>query len=392
MDHENTSLEIADIFRKYIHLYTKQNKLTTRQYYAVRDIISCRTPVLGGHIKKCSYCNYEIIRYNSCRNRHCPKCSAVDKEKWIIKQESRLLPTHYFHLVFTVPQEFCKIGLFNKSAIYNIAFKASIETLKNFGKHTYNGKIGDTTILHTWSQTLIFHIHTHHIIPGGILSEKGKWISTKDNFLFPVKAMEKMYKAIFIREIRKLYKNNGLELPGELSKYQKKYNFNSMVDSVYQKKWIVYAKPPFKNVNYVIKYLARYTHRIAISNRRIKSISKGMINFSYRDNKDNNKTKLMVLPAYEFIRRYLNHILPKGFVKIRHYGFMSNSAQKSDFIKCAQHFNVSINKPTTNDIENLLLRMGIDTKLCPKCKNQTLFIYKEIPKNNGPPFEYDKVA
>jgi putative transposase/transposase-like zinc-binding protein len=380
-----SKFETADILRESLIEYKKKTVLSAYQSKAATNIIKCRTPALGGHIYRCKYCGEYKTSYNSCRDRNCPKCQAISKERWIAKLERSLLPVPYFHTVFTVPNGFKDLALYNKKTFYNSLFKAASETIKKFAKHELKGQTGITAVVHTWGQTLIFHPHLHCIIPGGALQRGTTWVKCKNEYLFSGKAVAKMFKAKFVDILRKEYQQDNLQIPSSLI-VKNKYQFNQYIDTLYQKDWVVYMKKPFGGVQLVLKYLGRYSHRVAISNHRIKEIKNKRVVFSYKDYKDNSKIKLMVVPHFEYIKRFMNHILPPRFVKIRHYGVVSNSNKTKALAACREFLGLDIKLPDQKiDLDSILKQMGIKKDVCPKCKRKGMELFEYLPPTTGPP-------
>jgi len=379
--------EMADIFKLYGDNYKSKNKLPLTHLKVIRFIEICRTSALGGHVKKCDNCQTELIAYNSCRNRHCPKCQSMAKEKWINNRTSELLPTNYFHLVFTLPHELNPIVLYNKNEMLVILFSALSETLQAFAKDPewkLEGKLGFISILHTWSQKLLDHFHLHCLIPAGALSfDKKKWIPSHESFLFRISSLAKEFRRRYLNKFVTLYKKDRLVFPGNTAIFEASKDFNDLVAKLRDKQWIAYAKKPFAGPLQVIKYLGRYTHRIAISNNRIKAIHNGEITFSYRDRQDNDQEKEMTLDANEFIRRFLLHVLPDGFMKIRYFGFLSHRNKKECIPLIRELIDPEFEEPVTKDetVQEMMLRLtGEDITHCPKCKKGKLIIVAEIPK------------
>lgn len=377
---------IGHIFRKYFNSYLKYRKVTEHQRKTIIDLQKCRTPMMGGEKKVCDSCGHTIKVYRSCRNRHCPQCENIKQRKWVMQQESKLLPVPYFHAVFTVPEELNQFFLYNKSLLYDILFDSVAETIHAFAKKEYGGDIGMTMILHTWTQQLLYHPHIHIILPGGALhSSQKRWIPCKnDKFLFPVFALGKMYKAKFLSKIRDLHKNNKLKCIDALKQYELKSPFNNLLDKIYQKKWVVYCKKGFGGPKEVLKYLGNYTHKVAIRNSRIKKVTNAMVTFKYIDRKDNNIKKEMTISAYEFIRRFIRHILPFRYVRIRHYGL--NTSMQKDKRRVARILlhaeSLDETKVTT---EMVLKDLKIDHKKCPECKLGNMIVTAVIPRQLGPP-------
>lgn len=368
-------VEIQDIFIKYGEEYMNKHRLTLVQHKAMSAIEKCRTSQLGGHIDVCESCGNTQISYNSCRNRHCPKCQSLAKERWIYKQKSNLLSIGYFHVVFTIPDILNLMVYQNQRQLYTLLFKAVAETLSELSSdRKYLGaELGFTSVLHTWGQNLMHHPHIHCIVPGGGLSSLGKWVSSKKKFFIPVKVLSRKFRGKFLYYLKQLYYQNKLEFHGNQNYLSKDDEFENLLSSLYSKEWIVYCKPPFKNASYVVEYLGRYTHRVAISNNRIVSIENGNITFKWRDYKDKSKCKLMTISANEFIRRFLIHILPNGFMKIRHYGLLGNRNKTTKLIICKQLTNTPIlPKENISALELIKKLLGKDLSKCPHCGSNKL--------------------
>lgn len=377
------STELADIFNRYGDSYLKKYKLSTEQYKAVNAIRNCRTAALGGNVQRCTCCGIEIISYNSCRNRHCPKCQALTKARWLAAKQAELLPVEYFHVVFTIPHELNVIAGYNQTIIYNILFKAAWITISTLSKDKkrLGGLMGMLAALHTWGQNLLQHIHLHCIIPGGALTDK-EWISCKPGFLFPVRVMAKMFKGAFVTLLRQAYENNELKLQGAIADLTHPNNFRHLLNQLMAKQWCIYSKEPFNGAKGAIDYLAKYVYKTAISNNRILACGNNKITFNWRDYSDHNKVKTMALDAHEFIRRFLIHVLPDGFMRIRSFGFLANPCKK----KKIKQILTLLNQPPVvasqyeESVDKLMLRLtGIDINLCPKCKMGKLITIKTIP-------------
>lgn len=370
--------------------YIRNNKLPANVLRALYSIQYCKTASLGGHIYECNECGETTIAYNSCRNRHCPKCQAYAKELWIYERSKSLLPTHYFHIVFTIPEQLNSLVLFNQKELYSILFTSVSETLLELAKDKkYLGaEIGFTSILHTWGQNLMNHPHIHCIVPGGGLSlDKAKWIKSKKKFFIPVKVLSRKFRGKFLYYLNTLYLNNKLTFPKSISELGSRNVFNEFKDSLYKKEWIVYSKAPFSSAEYVLQYLGRYTHRVAISDNRIIKVDKNNVSFKWRDYKDNNKQKVMTLKAKEFIRRFTMHILPDRFVKIRHYGILGNRNKQLKFKRCLEIFRVKpIDDEKLSSAELFFKLTGIKIGMCKICEKGNL-IEKGIimPQSYSPP-------
>lgn len=386
-------VEIADIFRIHGQRYCKDRRLPLSHLKVIRAIQDCRTAALGGHVEKCDNCGFERISYNSCGNRHCPKCQAMAKADWLEKRKAEVLPVGYFHNVFTLPHELNPIALTNKQIIFNLLFKSVADTLQEFAadpKHGLGGRLGFTAILHTWDQKLNSHIHLHCVVPGGVLSwNNERWIHARENFLFPVKAMSRVFRGKFIDFLKEAFDSGLLIFPGGAASFETKRDFRKLVNQLWRKEWVVYSKEPFAGPEKVLDYLGRYTHRVAISNHRIVSVKSSTVTFSYRDRSDNNKTKHLTIQAQEFIRRFLLHVLPKSYVRIRHFGFLANRCKKRNLTYCrhALHYSPQPSQPAETNARAILLYLtGEDLNKCPHCKVGTMHITMELPKMPSRPY------
>jgi len=359
--------EVADIFRKYGDDYKRHRPVSGHQRKVMHAISVCRTAHLGGHKMKCEECGYEEPLYNSCRNRHCPKCQGITARKWLKARMKELLPTPYFHEVFTIPHEFNILIPYNERIVYDILFKAASETLLSFSRKEFGGRIGITAILHTWGQTLSRHIHLHCIVTGGALSlDKKRWISCGEHFLFDVHELSKEFRKRFCRKLRKAFKK--LTFKHNAADLINPQIFEEFIKEQETKEWVVYSKRPFAGPKTVLEYMSRYTHRIALSNRRIKEIrDDGGIIIDYKDYRDedkngNPKSKELHLHCEEFIRRFLLHILPENFVKIRFYGFMGGNSRKENIAIC-QEFLKTV--PEVSELEKEFIDK--EENICPCC-------------------------
>jgi len=368
-------VELADIFRAYGESYRRNHPLPVSHLKVIEAVERCRTAALGGHIERCDSCSFERPAYNSCRNRHCPKCQSLAKVKWLDKQKSELLPVGYFHLVFTLPHELNGLILTNKKILLSHLFKAVGETLVDFGHTRLGGQIGFITVLHTWDQTLLDHFHLHCLVPAGALSyDQIRWTPARKNFLFPVKALSIVFQGKFLDLLKSAFLRNRLLFVGRTASLADPVAFQALFDALRKKRWIAYAKKPFGSPVHVLDYLGRYTHRVALSNDRILSAHNGKVTFSYRDRKNANQKKTMTLDAHEFIRRFLLHVIPKGFVRVRHFGFLANRS-KSLLAKCRQLLDLdpTVPKLPSKSVHELMLQLtGIDITRCPLCHKGTL--------------------
>ena len=385
---KRSSLQVADIVGGHIVDYQQTYTLLPEHYKIVYDMLNCRTPYLGGHIQQCDHCGTERILYNSCRNRHCPKCQNMPRERWLEARKAELLPVIYFHNVFTLPHELNPLILSNKAVMLDILFKSVSETLLVFGRNPQNGlggKLGFIAILHTWDQLLNAHFHVHCLTPGGAVSDDWtRWIACKNDYLFNHEALSLVFRGKFIDHMNRAYKKGKLHFPGRCASYQTPQGFKQLIDSLYSKKWVVHVKEPIKRCEYVLEYLGRYTHRVAISNHRLLSLEDGQVTFTYKNRKTGQIQKTTI-EAVEFIRRFLLHALPSGFVKIRHYGFLANRNRTKNIAKIRhlQHLPKTEKSEGKSVQEMMLALTGIDIRLCPCCGKGKMKIIAEIPPYTG---------
>jgi hypothetical protein len=353
-------------------------------------IEKCRTSALGGHVDECDVCGYQRISYNSCRNRHCPKCQSLAREEWLIARKADLLPVSYFHIVFTIPDILNPIALVNQRIIYNILFKSASETLLVLGKDPKHlgAEIGFIAALHTWGQNMLDHPHLHCIVPGGGLSEDGReWLLPKKmteerDFFVHVNVISDLFKKKFLYYLKAAYKDGTLKFEGKIQPLGTRRAFQQFIDKLYSLKWVTYCKQPFGGPEQVLEYLGRYTHRVAISNNRIVKLEDDKVTFRWRDYRDENKTKLMTVDVFEFIRRFLLHILPDGFMKIRYYGILASRNNNTKLRRCKEILDVEFDQeqdtPRPQSWEDLLFELtGIDPRICPECKKGRM-IHKDI--------------
>jgi hypothetical protein len=386
-------VEIQDIFSDFGMEFQKDHKLSPQQQKAMRDIGNCRSAALGGHVDQCESCGHIEISYNSCRNRHCPKCQNLNRERWLIDREQELLDVGYFHIVFTIPATLNPIALRNQKTIYNMLFRAASESLRELAVDSkYLGAdIGVLAVLHTWGQNLMEHPHIHCLVPGGGLSPDGlRWINSSKKFFIPVKVLSRKFRGKFLAFLKEAMQNGVLEFIGQITYLNDPSNFRALVDSLYQTEWVVYSKKPFASAAHVLGYLGRYTHRVAISNHRIVSCKKGIdgcpseVTFKYRDYRD-NKQKLMTITAQEFIRRFLLHILPSRFTKVRYYGIFGNRVRKIKIRVCQKLLNMKLKPYLKLTTRELIIRLtGKDPGLCPACQTGCLYRSLSFPGNSPP--------
>ena len=371
-------VELADVFRLYGEAFKRNHPVSSQQRLVMRDIVQCRTAALGGHVDECDSCGGLRISYNSCRNRHCPKCGSLAKAEWLEKQKALLLPTHYFHVVFTIDHAFNPIARANQKAVYDLLFHSAAETLKAFGQRYLGGEIGVTAVLHTWGQTLTEHLHLHCIVTGGALSANGRqWRATSPDYLFPIVELSAQFRDSFCRGMADLRQRGRLQFTGESAIWAEPTAFADLVKAATEKKWQVHAKPPFGGAAQALDYLGRYVQRIAISNHRVLDIANDQVHFSYRDYQAEGKQKEMRLPAVEFIRRFLQHVLPKQFVRIRHYGLLAPRYRRQKLACCRAILG---EQPTTSQDRQTLLRemLGHDPERCPFCGTGNWRLYETL--------------
>lgn len=367
---------VNEIFRAHAGAYLLKHPNTTlHERKVMRALEACRTEALGGRVEQCDRCGYTAILYNSCRNRHCPQCQSMNKEKWILERKNELLPFTYFHVVFTLPDALNPLVIRNKRLVYDLMFKSCKETLLSVSadERYFGADIGFFAILHTWGQKLNLHPHLHCVLPGGGYSEKKrKWIHAPDNYFVPVRVLKLRFRAIFLRGLKRLYRAHALYLQGTALSCVR--NFQQLVDSLFDAEWVVYLKESFQSRERVIEYLARYTHRIAIANHRIITMKDGMVAFRYRDYADDNREKTMEMAADSFIRRFMLHTVPRRFVRIRYYGLLSHRNKREAVAACREFYGIRETQNTAPGTwrELYLLVTGRDLSCCPECKTGTL--------------------
>lgn len=362
---ENGKYEVADIFRCYGEEYRSQHGLTKKQHEVMYAIEHCRTSRYGYHVEQCDVCGHSDDDYNSCRDRHCPKCQGINRRKWVDARLEDILPVPYYHIVFTLPHFLNTLISYNRTLIYDLLFSSSADTLLTFGRDPkwLGGEIGFYGILHSWGQTLWQHPHVHFIVPGGALTDADRWLAPKysGKFLFPVHALSKVFRGKFIEALKTAYADNRISFPDDLSHLQHEYHFERWIDKLVARNWVVYCKSPVVDAAQVVRYIGRYTHRVAISNRRIINLENGQVLFCYKDYKKGARAwKKMNLTALEFIRRFLSHVLPKGFHKIRHYGFLANGRCKT----MVSHIKESLNSGAD---KNSFQQEQFKGAQCPRC-------------------------
>jgi hypothetical protein len=377
---ERPKLEVADVFRRYGEAYRQKfnASLSTAQRRVMTAIEVCRTAILGGHVEMCDRCGHLRNAYNSCADRHCPKCQSLARAQWIEDRQSELLSVPYFHVVFTVPEEIAVIALQNKRTVYGILFHTTAETLRIIAADPEHlgAEIGFFAVLHTWGQNLVHHPHLHCVIPGGGLSPDGKrWISCPPDFFLPVRVLSRLFRRLFLESLQKAFDSGKLRLSASLKSLGDREAFVSYLTPLKDAEWVVYAKAPFAGPQQVLDYVGRYTHRVAISNHRLLDIEDDRIRFLWKDYRDNNQQKTMDLSAEEFIRRFLLHVLPDAFQRIRYYGFLSNRHRQQKLALCRQLLGMPVSDPSDpseqpRDYCDLFERLtGRSLKQCPVCEH-----------------------
>jgi hypothetical protein len=360
-------LEVADLIRAAGAGFLERNRqwLRWKHVKVLLAIARCRTAALGGHIDECTHCGHRAISYNSCRNRHCPKCQTAARDRWIAARQKELLPTPYVHVVFTLPAQLASLVLQNKKFIYGLLLRASAETLLEVARDPRHlgAEIGFFSVLHTWSQRLSLHPHVHCVIPAGGLSlDHTHWVKSQNRFFLPLKVLSRVFRGKFVAGLQQAFQNGQFSFPGKLASLAHHKTFAAWLRPLFRKDWVVYAKRPFGGPEYVLQYLGRYTHRVAISNHRLVSFTEGQVTFRWRDSAHNNEQKLMTIPLDEFLRRFLLHLLPKGFVRIRNFGFLANRRRATLLPLCFQLLGAAQQPQVHQDalISNHLWH-------CPKC-------------------------
>lgn len=372
------AFEVADVLEAHWSEVRQSSNYNTWQLRTLDAVRRCRTASLGSHVDGCTACGHVRISYNSCRNRHCPKCQGAEREKWIQAREAELLPVPYFHVVFTLPDALNKLCLFKPKLLYDLLFKTSWSVLNSFGHDPklLGAQTGMISILHTWGQTITLHPHLHCIVPGGGLTKQGKWKQAKSDgkYLFSVKAMSKVFRGRFIAALKE-------QLPEQMDK--------AFTDQLYKHNWVVYAKRPFTGPQSVVEYLGRYTHKIAISNHRILNHKDGGVTFSYKDYKHGSVKKEMTLDVKEFVRRFSLHVLPKCFVRIRHYGILSSGTKDKNAALIKDQLPCAASRPDNDQTK--AATAAYNPKQCPCCKKDTMETVMQF-RRRGPPADWKELA
>jgi hypothetical protein len=388
------SLQVADVFRRYGQDYRQQHgaSLSMAQRRAMTAIELCRTAALGGHVERCDNCGHQRVWYNSCRSRHCPSCQSLARAEWLADRQAELLDTQYFHVVFTVPQEIAGIACQNKAAVYDILFRAAAETLRTIAADPAHlgAEIGFFGVLHTWGSNMLFHPHIHFVVPGGGISRDGtRWISCRPGFFLPVRVLSRLFRRLFLQYLVNAYRAGRLTFFSSLQHLSDSPSFLRYLAPLRTTEWIVYAKPPFAGPQQVLDYVGRYTHRIAISNNRLLSIDDGKVCFRWKDYRNDNRVRTMTLTAEEFIRRFLLHILPEGFQRIRYYGFLCNRYREHKLARCRVLLGMatqpsSLGEPSDDYRDRYEALTGASLKECPACHHGHMIVVDVVPKSPTP--------
>ncbi len=364
-------LEVADIIRAAGEAFIERNRhwLRWKHVKVLRAIQRCRTAALGGHLDECMRCGHRApISYNSCRDRHCPKCQTAARDRWIAARRQELLPTRYLHVVFTLPHRLVPLVLQNKKILYDLLFRTSAETLLEVARNPrrLGAEIGFFSVLHTWSQKLTAHPHVHCVVPAGGLSlDHTRWVHSRDNYFLPKEVLQEVFRGKFVNALEQAFQDGQLSFYGDLKLLAQPKTFAAWLRPLYRQDWVVYLKRPFGGPQYVLQYLGRYTHRVAISNHRLVSFADGQVTFRWRDSADHNKQKLLPLALDEFLSRFLLHILPKGFVRIRNFGFLANRRRTALLPLCFHLLGATQESPAEEHASSTEDAPGLYR--CPKC-------------------------
>jgi hypothetical protein len=373
--------EVADVIHAHADALVNGGCISSAKKRVMRRLTACRTAALGGHVDSCNRCDYQRIAYNSCRDRHCPKCQASARAEWVEAREADLLPVTYYHVVFTVPQEIAAIALQNKRVMYGIIMRASANTLLQIARDPKHlgANIGFISVLHTWGQTLVHHPHVHCVVTGGGLDESGgKWIECQPSYFLPLRVLSEVFRGKLLDMTRRAFARGEMRLQGGLAHLGDPERFAEHLRRTYAHNWVVHTNPPFGGVHQVFKYLARYTHRVAIANSRIVAMDNGNVSFRWKDYAHGSRHRTMTLAGPEFLRRFLLHVLPKGFVRMRSYGFLANGVRATRLAACRAALAVPVEPQMNGD---LVEAAPSQTSLpsCPSCKVGQLIAGPNLP-------------
>lgn len=385
---DRPKLEVADVFRRYGEAYRQQHdaSMSMGQRRVMTAIEVCRTAVLGGHLERCDQCGFERNAFNSCRDRHCPKCQCLARAQWIEDRQTELLDVPYFHVVFTVPEEIAALAYQNKEVVDGILFQTTAETLKTIAADSQHlgAEIGFFAVLHTWGQNLQVHPHLHCVVPGGGLSPDGqRWVSCRPGFFLPVRVLSRLFRRLFLEALRKAFDFGKLQFFAALEPLREPLAFAQLLDRMKACEWVVYAKRPFAGPKQVLDYVGRYTHRVAISNNRLLDIENGQVRFQWKDYRHEGQSKTMTLSADEFIRRFLLHVLPDGFQRIRYYGFLGNRYRKEKLERCRCLLGMPVPASLTGEppaekdyLDRYEELTGRSLHQCPQCGQGRMLVVK----------------
>lgn len=398
---DRPKLEVADVFRRYGEAYRGKHgaSMSTAQRRVMTAIEVCRTAALGGHLERCDQCGNERNCFNSCRDRHCPKCQSLARAQWIEERQSELLEVPYFHVVFTVPEEIAAIAYQNKEVVCGILFRATAETLRTIAadpKHL-GAEIGFFAVLHTWGQNLLHHPHLHCVVPGGGLAPDGqRWVSCRPRFFLPVRVLSRRFRRLFLESLQKAFASGKLQFFAALEPLRERVTFAQLLARAKASEWVVYAKRPFAGPQQVLDYVGRYTHRVAISNNRLLDIENDQVRFQWKDYRHGDQVKTMTLSADEFIRRFLLHVLPNGFQRIRYYGFLGNRYRQQKLDQCRRLLGMPMPDPHTAEPVERDYRdryedlTGCSLRQCPQCQRGRMVLVAILPKSpNTAPVSID---
>lgn len=381
-------LEVADVFRRFGPAFRDRygTSLSTARWRAMNAIERCRTAVLGGHVERCGDCGHQRVAYNSCRNRNCPKCQGLARAQWLEDRQAELLDVPYFHVVFTVPQEIEVIAFQNQTVVYDILFRAASETLRKIAadpKHL-GAEIGFLAVLHTWGQTLMHHPHVHCLVPGGGIAPDGRsWIACRPGFFLPVRVLSRMFRGLFLHYLEKAFAAGELRFFSAYQPLHEPAAFRRYLAPVHRTEWVVYAKRPFAGPAQVLDYVGRYTHRVAISNNRLLSMDDGKVRFRWKDYRDGNRQKTMTLAGEEFIRRFLIHVLPDGFHRIRYFGFLGNCQRARKLAQCRELLGMAPSRPADPLLDyrdRFEALTGRSLRECPHCRTGVMVVVYSIAR------------
>ena len=394
---ERPQFEVADVFRRYGAAYRQRHagSLSRGQQRVMSAIELCRTAALGGHLEECDTCGHQRPAYDSCRNRHCPKCQSLARAQWLQDRQVELLPVEYFHVVFTVPEQIAALAYQNKEVVYGILFRTTAQTLRTIAADPQHlgAEIGFLAVLHSWGQTLLFHPHLHCVVPGGGIAPDGqRWIACRPGFFLPVRVLTRRFRCLFLDHLQTAFDQGQLQFFASLERLRDRKTFARYLAPLRRRKWVVFAKPPFGGPEQVLHYLGRYTHRVAISNNRLLDIDDGQVTFRWKDYRHHDQPKVMTLEADEFIRRFLLHVLPDGFQRIRHYGFLANRYRQAKLALCRQLLGVALtltgvvpqqDKPDYRDLYQELT--GKSLRDCPVCHRGQMVVIAVLPPSGRAP-------